>query len=138
MNQEIRKKVFAMFDGLCAYCGEKISMKGFHVDHVKPLYRGFREKELEQLAARGLTPGTETPDNYFPACAPCNLRKRDSSLEEFRLEIFAQIERLRKYSAQFRLAERFDLIWAEETPPKFFFELVATTPGAKRMKSIER
>lgn len=55
------KNLYAMFDGLCLYCGEKETEEGptWHLDHVRPLSDG----------------GTNHISNLVIACPTCNLRK---------------------------------------------------------------
>ena len=43
-------------------------------------------------------------------------------LEDFRSEIAAQVDRLRRYRNQFRLAERFGQVEATGKPVVFWFE----------------
>ena len=111
-----------MFNSKCAYCGTELK-KGWHVDHVKPIYRGlpdsYRKKRTDIV-------GTDTEDNMFPSCPRCNRWKSVFTVEIFRREISKQIERLRKTNPGFRLAEDYGLIDAKENiKPKdiiFHFE----------------
>jgi 5-methylcytosine-specific restriction endonuclease McrA len=52
-----------MLGSKCVYCGDPFE----HWDHAVPLSRG----------------GLHCLDNLVPACAPCNLRKRTQTQEEF-------------------------------------------------------
>ena len=52
------------FEGRCAYCPGEAE----HIDHIVPVSKG----------------GTSFIWNLIPACASCNLSKRDRSLEEWR------------------------------------------------------
>ncbi len=61
-------------------------------------------------------------NNLMPACASCNNFKMVSDLEDFRENLQAQVERGRKYSVNFRMAERFGLIAVMEKPVRFYFE----------------
>jgi hypothetical protein len=63
----------------------------------------------------------------MPACARCNRWKSVHSLEQFRAEIGAQVARVRRDSAGFRLAEDFGLIIEASHPIYFFFESQVTT-----------
>jgi hypothetical protein len=108
-----RDRVRLMFGGKCAYCGVYLE-KTFHMDHVEPIYRGWVERPSRS--------GIDVEDNLFPSCPRCNLWKKAFSVEEFRNEISLQIERLRKYSAPFRLAESFGMIKESEVPIVFWFE----------------
>ena len=59
-----RRAVFARDEHSCQYCG--VEGVRLTVDHVLPRSRG----------------GPSSWDNAVTACAPCNLRKGDRSLEE--------------------------------------------------------
>jgi 5-methylcytosine-specific restriction endonuclease McrA len=101
-----RKEVHGKFGGRCAYCGELITQKAMQVDHVKPVYLN----------------GSNADDNLFPACFACNNYKLTFSIEELRHQISMQVERARKNSVNFRLAERYGLIEITNKPVVFYFE----------------
>ena len=98
-----RDALRAMFGGRCAYCGQPLGQV-FHADHVEARYRGGAEGQ------------------QFPACPRCNLRKATYSVEEFRSEIAAQVERLRRDSRAFVLAEDYGQVVATNAPVMFYFE----------------
>ena len=104
MNKD-RLMVYKMFDCKCAYCGEKLK-SNFHIDHTDPKYRG----------------GKDDKENKFPACPRCNIRKSVFTIEQFRHEISEQVNRLRRNSNQFRLAESFNQIKETNAPVIFWFE----------------
>ena len=54
--------------GKCNYCGKKMDIRYFHVDHKTPMARG----------------GADTPANSQLLCAPCNNRKGNMTDGEFR------------------------------------------------------
>ena len=121
MKKSDREKIRNMFDGCCAYCGKDLK-KTFHVDHIKPIYRGrflsgdYREKRSDII-------GKDEIDNMFPACPRCNIRKGTWTIEQFRKEISEQVNRLRLRSSQFRLAEDYGLIVDRSyTSVVFWFE----------------
>lgn len=118
MSKSDREKVRHMFGEKCAYCGKPLG-KTFHVDHVKPIYRGlpdhYREKRPDIV-------GKDEIDNMFPACPRCNRWKSTLQLEQFRVELSLQIERLRRNSAQFRLSEDYGMITIVHSPIVFWFE----------------
>lgn len=113
LTKKQREALKPMFGGRCAYCGCKLGDK-WHADHVEPVYRNFD--------GRLLNPHNERPDNYFPACVPCNLFKSVLSIDVFRSEIAKQVERGRKSSVNFRTAERFGLINEVQKSVVFWFE----------------
>lgn len=110
-----RQAVWEKSGGQCWYCGGHLPKKGWHADHIDAVYRmadkgGMQNPENDNLA------------NIVPACAPCNRFKSVFDIEGFRFEISKQVERARKYSVNFRTAERFDLIESKPTPVVFWFE----------------
>jgi 5-methylcytosine-specific restriction endonuclease McrA len=68
MSQGIRKTVFNLCAGRCAYCGKKLRFKHLTVDHIQPLSRD----------------GANEIDNMLPACGRCNEEKSDMILDAFR------------------------------------------------------
>jgi len=106
----IREHVYQKCGGRCAYCGRNLGNR-WHVDHVEPLHRGNPSMG-----------GSDTLDNCLPACARCNLWKKTFSIEQFRNEISKQVERVRRYSPGFRLAEDFGLIKEINKKVVFYFE----------------
>lgn len=65
LSPSVRRAVFARDGEVCAYCG---TTEGpFHIDHIHPKSRG----------------GSDDLENLTVACAPCNLSKRDKTLEEW-------------------------------------------------------
>lgn len=113
-----REQIREMFGGKCAYCGCVLG-KTFHVDHVAPIYRGWKDKP-EQA-------GVDDADNLFPACPRCNLWKKTFSVDQFRGEIATQTERLRRDSAPFRLAEDFGMVETSGCSVVFWFEKYTTS-----------
>jgi len=108
-----RDKIKNKFDGCCAYCGIELK-KGWHADHVNPIYRDVVDKPERA--------GTDTEDNMYPSCPRCNRWKSVFTVEIFRREISKQIERLRKTSPGFRLSEDYGLIKDLNNPVVFLFE----------------
>lgn len=106
-----REKVFNKFAGHCSYCGCKIELKKFQVDHFWPQFL----KHLE--------PGQDNNrfENLMPSCAKCNNFKTGMRPEVFRQELSKQVERLKK-NAQFNRALRFKQIEIWEKPIIFYFE----------------
>lgn len=132
LSAKQRRAVRAMFGGKCAYCGCELPEKGWHADHVEPCFRKMevvpRDERKNPLAFEVRHSGDFYNDtanrleNFYPACAPCNLFKATFSLEMFRQQIAEQVVRARKSSVNFRTAERFGLITVVEKPVVFWFE----------------
>lgn len=117
MSGALRDRIHSKFSGRCAYCGDPITQKQMHIDHLKPIFRGWGDSH--PFPEHG---GTDTEDNMMPSCASCNIRKSTLSLEAFREEISLQLSRLRRDSTAFRLVERFGLIAETGKPVTFWFE----------------
>lgn len=56
--------------GRCAYCDCEITSEYRHLDHIIPLVRG----------------GSDSIDNLCYTCPPCNLSKKDKTIEEWNRE----------------------------------------------------
>ena len=57
----IRRRIYDRDGGICGYCGHKLALDGYTVDHVHPLALG----------------GSDEESNLTVACRPCNSSKRD-------------------------------------------------------------
>lgn len=123
MKKKIRKQVFEKCGGRCAYCGDEITLKTMQKDHIIPK-RNFTEHYYCPVLEKVTKIDYDVDDirNLTPSCRVCNNFKTAMSLEEFRRELESQIERARRYSVNFRMAEKFGLIQAEEKPIVFYFE----------------
>jgi len=66
-----RKMIFNKYNGKCAYCGSKITIGNFDVEHIKPKTNG----------------GSSHINNLLPSCKTCNGFKASLSIEEFRTKI---------------------------------------------------
>lgn len=124
-REEIRLK----FGGRCAYCGTEITLKQMHVDHVIPLYRGSSDGNLAgfpRLNIEARVRGTNSRENLFPACIPCNILKRDRTLEEFRIWILYEMQMLKDYDKGYRSCLRFERVIENWEPVVFHFERTTT------------
>lgn len=131
-----RQALRSIFGGRCAYCGCELPEKGWHADHVEPVGRITDYTTVEgkfKLIRTGEVscPENERTDNYYPACAPCNLFKASYSVEGFRRTIANQVTRARETSVNFRTAERFGLIQSTEQPVVFWFERYSQEPSTR-------
>lgn len=132
LTKKERRIVFDKFGGKCAYCGCELPDKGWHADHIEPCLRKMeivpRDERKNPLAFEVRHSGeffneeANRIENFYPACAPCNLFKATFSLELFRTEISKQVERAALYSVNFRTALRFGQIELNEIPVVFWFE----------------
>jgi len=106
IKKEVRDNVLKKYGGRCYLCG--ILSKKLTIDHIHPVNRG----------------GSSEEKNLSPACASCNNFKMEFTIEELRREISLQVHRARKYSVNFRTAERFGLVFEVDTSVIFHFEKV--------------
>jgi len=112
-----REAVHSKFNGHCAYCGCGITVKTMQVDHIIPklLFNakiGYNVNDIK---------------NLNPACRVCNNWKSIYSVEEFRKQMQKQVAAARKYSRNFRMAERFGLITENKIDVIFYFECSGLT-----------
>lgn len=144
-----RKLIYDKYGGKCAYCGEDLPPKGWHVDHIEPVCRqykyvpghwseGFRPGMTEQelidanvkwIEGKSVPVGLAYPErdcmeNKIPACASCNINKHGDSVEGFRSTIKKFVESLNRYSVQYKVAKRYGLLSEVEKPVVFYFETV--------------
>jgi hypothetical protein len=108
-----REAIRAMFGGRCAYCGKLLGAK-WHADHVDSKRRGG-----------------DPVGPLYPACPRCNLHKGVWTIEEWRGEIAAQVKRLRRDSAAFRLAEDYGQVYETRSDVIFYFEVADEGKGER-------
>lgn len=142
ISKTIRQQVFNKYGGKCAYCGCEL-VKGWHVDHNKPIHRYWKYRReqngrilkdengnyIKDLFVQH--PERDCVDNMMPACRRCNGWKSTYTIEQFRDEISEQTKRARSYSCNFRMAEDFGLIKETLLPVVFFFEKFNSDPTAQ-------
>jgi len=102
-----RTLVYNKYGGHCAYCGKEITIKEMQVDHIYPKSRG----------------GLDSHVNLAPSCHPCNIRKGNLTIEEFRRELKRDLFQLERDSAKFRLLKSFGKILIQNTDIVFYFEI---------------
>lgn len=114
MNKR-RRAIYDKSGGLCWYCGITLPEKGWHADHFFPVVRDPYTKEI------GI-PEYNTDANLVPSCASCNNMKHSYEIEFFRKSIENFIASLNKYSTQYKIAKRYDLIEEKPKPVIFWYE----------------
>lgn len=119
-----REQLKNKFGGHCAYCGCKLEEK-WHADHLAPIYRGHDENKRYEHH------GKDEIENLMPSCVSCNLSKSVWSLEMWRDELKAKVDRLHKYEKNFRLVVSFAQVEITENPVQFFFEKWETKNESK-------
>lgn len=114
MNKN-RQAIWDKSNGHCWYCGMELGEKGWHIDHVEPVFRN---------AATGgfLEPEKDVDENKVPACASCNLNKHSMALEAWREIIKGYVNSLNRDSTPYRFAKRYGLVEEKPIEVKFWFE----------------
>lgn len=127
MHKYSRNAVWEKYNGHCAYCGEEITVREMPVDHIFPKHLAYwldspvMMKDYQWMLNKDIDDTT----NLNPACRVCNKWKNTWTVEQFREEIFFQVNRLEKYTAGFRMAKRYGLITETGNTVKFYFERIA-------------
>lgn len=109
-KKEQRLKVFNKYNGHCSYCGESITLSKFEVDHLVPILRGYKDRDVD------------TFENKMPACMSCNRAKKSYKLEDWRMIIEGKVNELNRDSGVYRIAKRFGLVQETNIKIKFYFE----------------
>ena len=124
INKKTREEAYNKFNGHCAYCGEEITYRQMQVDHIIP-QRNYSEKYKCLISEGSLVReyGVDDIQNLFPACRMCNSWKNTFSVEDFRIEVEAQVQRARKYSRNYRMAEKYGMVAVKKEQITFYFEL---------------
>lgn len=97
-----RIRVFQMTGGRCFYCGCKLDLDTYHMDHFVAKAKGGK-----------------VVNNLVPACSDCNIYKGDSTIDEFREKIHECL----LGNIKGRLIQKY--YGVEDVPVSFFFEDVA-------------
>ena len=102
----VKERILNKYGGRCYLCGLKPDKLA--IDHKEPWIMTHDNSET----------------NLFPCCYACNNFKTIFTIEQLRFEISKQVERARKYSLNFRIAEKFFLIVETTNNVIFYFERV--------------
>ena len=103
--KKIREIIHTKYDGHCAYCGKKITIKQMQIDHIVPLRSG----------------GTNEIENLNPSCSRCNHYKRADSLKMFREMLRTLHERVLKIYIC-KVADDYNIINITPFDGVFYFE----------------
>ena len=109
-KKEQRLAVYNKYDGHCAYCGEAIKLTGFEVDHLTPILRGYKDRDVD------------TFENMMPACRACNRGKGGYKLENWRMILENKITELNRDVTVYKTAKRFGLVKETGVRVQFYFE----------------
>jgi hypothetical protein len=130
LSKAEREALRMTFGGKCAYCGCELPLKGWHADHVEPVYRKTKRVETPdgpfsfKLVATSEVwhPERDSFENLFPCCSPCNIHKGAYSLETWRRELEGITGILQRGYPTYRHAVRFGQVVERPGPIVFWFE----------------
>ncbi len=97
-NRQLSRDVHAKTRGRCWYCGFvlPVATSGWHIEHQIPASRG----------------GTDDLSNLVPACARCNNRKKNKTVDEYRTFLQQRLEQLitlaYEHAAEMQAVSKFD------------------------------
>ena len=131
-----RAAVYKKYDGHCAYCGCKLTMKQMQVDHIIPQYLigaylvngdkylELRPTPIEQKAAMSIFEYTDGDhmDNLLPSCRQCNFYKQTFSIDDFRHNLEDTIWHKLEKDFNYRLLKKYGCIEEHREPIVFYFE----------------
>lgn len=100
-----RDKIYAKYDGRCAYCGTKLKRSDMQVDHIVPKAFGGGNKE----------------GNLNPSCRQCNYYKTANPLDVFRKQMMTLHERIIT-PFTVRLAMKYSIVKIIPWDGVFYFE----------------
>jgi 5-methylcytosine-specific restriction endonuclease McrA len=133
MTNKKRMEVYEKYGGICAYCGEQITLKEMQVDHIYP--RQLKDFDSMFVYVAGddgkyhksgevYHPKCDINDikNLNPACRQCNHYKRGETLEQYRENLKTLIHRCRKIYIN-KVAEDYGIYEYHEWNGKFAFEI---------------
>lgn len=115
----LRMQILNKYKKRCAYCGVKLEINNFSIDHIHPKRRGDSDKYLFD---NGITRGYDHAENFNPSCKSCNSCKATLSVEQFREELSKKFNRQLRDSSQFGILLRFGVIKRASKNIVFHFE----------------
>jgi 5-methylcytosine-specific restriction endonuclease McrA len=117
MTKNEREIVRMKYNNHCSYCGCELQ-KGWHVDHVEPVRRGFGFDERIVMSH----PERDCIENMMPSCASCNINKHGDTIEQFRNNIKGYLNSLNQRMVQYKMVKKYGLIEETNKPVIFYFE----------------
>lgn len=120
----MRQRVYAKYNGHCAYCGKEIKYEEMQVDHIIPVmksYYGIKEdaEKVRQMLVDG---SFHDINNLMPSCRSCNYYKSMGDIESLRQRILTQLDHTCRSSFQTKLAMQYGMIEYKPWDGKFYFE----------------
>lgn len=133
--KKIREQVYEKYNGHCAYCGRKLTLKEMQVDHIYSVCHAELNEKGKVVDVGDIKDGEYDPeylkekashvndiDNLMPACRQCNFYKGAMNIEAFRNQLETTLFYNTIDTFQFCLAERYGLVKATPHHIRFYFE----------------
>lgn len=117
VSQKIRRQIYNKFNGLCAYCGCKITFKQMQIDHIIPVVT-FHKYQMEY--------DLDDIENLNPACKYCNSDKSAFTIEDWRQFLKNRFEK------------RFERLYKSKTKGIIFEKLANVVPEWDGLFYFER
>ena len=80
LSKTQREQIWNKYNKHCAYCGCELEYKDMQVDHIKPAFHNWSEKDKEKLLPKDYA-GDDSIENLNPSCRACNFRKGSNNIE---------------------------------------------------------
>ncbi|TDX83962.1 HNH endonuclease signature motif containing protein [Epilithonimonas xixisoli] len=125
LTKSQREILSQKYDGKCAYCGCELQ-KGWHADHIEACVRNRSYVDGKGWIFDGTfeKPENNHIGNFNPSCPKCNINKHQMTIEQFRDSIKQYVQSLNKYSVQYQMAKKYNLINETEIEVVFYFETI--------------
>ena len=95
------EKIYEKYDGLCAYCGQRITIEEVKVDQMEPESMEF--------------------ENLMPICEDCQNLKKDNDLESFR-EIVKNLHQSLQPDDVVKIMRNYGMVKIHPFVGRFLFE----------------
>ena len=95
------EKIYEKYDGLCAYCGQRITIEEVKVDQMQPESMEF--------------------ENLMPICEDCQNLKKDNDLESFR-EIVKNLHQFLQPDDVVKIMRNYGMVKIHPFNGRFLFE----------------
>jgi len=107
MEIRLTRRNLLLRDGFtCQYCGKRVTINTFTVDHVMPRSKG----------------GQGTWTNFAVACFPCNVKKRDRTPQEAGMRLLSKPGKPKWYPLTMRFHHKMPVSWERFLPKSAFVD----------------
>ena len=122
LSKTQREQIWNKYNKHCAYCGCELNYKDMQVDHIKPAFHNWSEKDKEKLLPKDYA-GDDSIENLNPSCRACNFRKGSNNIEGFREELQHGLLCCQR-NFTYRMMIKYGLVEEHPQEIKFYFEKI--------------